>query len=74
VLRAKTGSLTSVAGLAGAVDDDDPPLTFALVVNVPPPARVPTGVGDAQQALAEILASWPRIPDLTVLGPVAPER
>ena len=44
VLRAKTGSLTSVAALAGVVEDDDPPLTFAFVVNAAPGTPFPTDV------------------------------
>lgn len=71
VLRAKTGSLTTVASLAGLVADDDAALTFAFVVNVPPPERVPEGVDAAQRRLGEILAAWPRVPDLAALGPVA---
>jgi D-alanyl-D-alanine carboxypeptidase/D-alanyl-D-alanine-endopeptidase (penicillin-binding protein 4) len=70
VLRAKTGSLTSVTALAGVVADHDPDLTFAFVVNVPPPARVPDGIAAAQQRLGEILAAWPRTADLEALGPV----
>jgi D-alanyl-D-alanine carboxypeptidase/D-alanyl-D-alanine-endopeptidase (penicillin-binding protein 4) len=69
-LRAKTGSLTSVSALAGLIEDDDPPLTFALVVNVDPGARVPETVGPLQQRIGEVLAAWPRGPDLAVLGPV----
>lgn len=70
VLRAKTGSLTSVASLAGVVADDDPALTFALVVNVPAPEAVPAGVDAVEQQVAETLAGWPRVPDLAVLGPL----
>jgi D-alanyl-D-alanine carboxypeptidase/D-alanyl-D-alanine-endopeptidase (penicillin-binding protein 4) len=70
VLRAKTGSLTSVTALAGVVADDDPELTFAFVVNVAPPARIPDGIAAAQQRLGEILAAWPRLADLEALGPV----
>jgi D-alanyl-D-alanine carboxypeptidase/D-alanyl-D-alanine-endopeptidase (penicillin-binding protein 4) len=70
VLRAKTGSLTSVAALAGVVADDDPALTFALVVNVPPPGAVPDAVPVLQQAVAEVLAAWPRTPDPSALGPL----
>ncbi len=69
VLRAKTGSLTSVTALAGVVADEDPALTFALVVNVPPPASVPTGVAELQQRVAEVLAGWPRVAGAVVLGP-----
>jgi D-alanyl-D-alanine carboxypeptidase/D-alanyl-D-alanine-endopeptidase (penicillin-binding protein 4) len=69
VLRAKTGSLTSVASLAGVVEDDDPALVFALVVNVPPPAKVPDGVELLQQRIGEALVAWPRGPDLARLGP-----
>lgn len=69
ILRAKTGSLTSVTALAGVVADDDPALTFALVVNVPPPARVPAGVAGLERQIAEALAAWPRTPDVSELGP-----
>jgi D-alanyl-D-alanine carboxypeptidase/D-alanyl-D-alanine-endopeptidase (penicillin-binding protein 4) len=69
VLRGKTGSLTSVASLAGIVEDDDPPLAFAFVVNADPPARVPEGALALQQQVLEVLASWPRVPDVEVLGP-----
>lgn len=69
-LRGKTGSLNTVTALAGVVEDDDPPLTFAYVVNAPPPGPVPEGVAASQQALGEILLSWPRLPDPSVLGPV----
>jgi len=58
-----------VSSLAGLVDDDDPPLTFAFIVNVPPPAFVPDGVYALQQQVGEALASWPRTPDVAVLGP-----
>ena len=71
VLRAKTGTLSTVAGLAGVVEDDDPPLSFALLVNTVAP--VPASVSGLQQRVAEALASWPRVPDVTVLGPQAPE-
>lgn len=70
-LRAKTGSLNTVSALAGIVQDDDPPLTFAYVVNAPPPGPVPEGVAASQEALGEILLAWPRVPDPAVLGPVS---
>ena len=69
VLRGKTGSLTSVASLAGIVEDDDPPLTFAFVVNADPPAPSPRASLALQQQVVEVLASWPRVPDVVVLGP-----
>lgn len=68
-LRAKTGSLNTVAALAGVVDDGDPPLRFALVVNVDAPARVPAAVAALQQAVGEVLVGWPRVPDLRAVGP-----
>ncbi|MEQ1786753.1 MAG: D-alanyl-D-alanine carboxypeptidase/D-alanyl-D-alanine-endopeptidase, partial [Acidimicrobiales bacterium] len=70
ILRAKTGSLTSVSALAGVVADADPALTFALVVNVPSPARVPPGVATVEQQIVGALAAWPRTPDLADLGPL----
>jgi D-alanyl-D-alanine carboxypeptidase/D-alanyl-D-alanine-endopeptidase (penicillin-binding protein 4) len=72
-LRAKTGSLNTVTSLAGVVEDDDPPLTFAFLVNAPPPGPVPPGVADAQQALGDILLAWPRVADVAVLGPQSSE-
>ena len=71
VLRGKTGSLRSVAALAGLVADDDPALTFALIVNAPAGASLPEGSDATQARLGEILATWPRTPDADVLGPVA---
>jgi D-alanyl-D-alanine carboxypeptidase/D-alanyl-D-alanine-endopeptidase (penicillin-binding protein 4) len=70
VLRAKTGSLRSVAALAGFVEDDDPALAFALVVNVAPDGTVPEEVARLQQRVGEVLAAWPRVPDLAALGPI----
>jgi hypothetical protein len=56
VLRAKTGSLSDVEALAGVVDDGDPPLTFALVVNAPAP--LPADLGDLEQRIGEALVAW----------------
>jgi len=69
-LRAKTGSLNTVVSLAGVVADDDEALAFALVINVPASEPLPGSVGSTQQQLGEILLSWPRVPDVTVLGPM----
>jgi serine-type D-Ala-D-Ala carboxypeptidase/endopeptidase (penicillin-binding protein 4) len=67
-LRAKTGSLNTVAGLAGIVTDDDGSFTFSYVVNDPRRVDEPAAVA-AQQRLGEILLSWPRVPDASRLGP-----
>ena len=58
VLRAKTGSLTSVSALAGVVGDDDPTATFALVVNVPVGTELPADVLRTQQQVGEALVAW----------------
>ncbi len=69
-LAAKTGSLNSVAALAGIVDDEDEPLTFAYVANAPSGQVVDArAVVAAQLRLGEILAAWPRVPDVDALGP-----
>jgi D-alanyl-D-alanine carboxypeptidase/D-alanyl-D-alanine-endopeptidase (penicillin-binding protein 4) len=72
-LRAKTGSLTSVAALAGRVEDDDGAFTFAYLVNGAGGARVDEpAVLASQQQLAEILLGWPRVAGTDVLGPQRP--
>lgn len=72
-LHAKTGSLTSVAALAGRVVDDDGSFTFAYLVNGAAGARVDEADAVAsQQALGEILLAWPRVPGPGVIGPQAP--
>lgn len=71
VLRAKTGSLNTVSALAGVVDDGDPPLRFALVVNVEAPDRIPDFVAGLQRAVGEVLVGWPRVPGLAAVGPLA---
>ena len=50
-----------MSALAGVVEDDDPPLTFALLVNTEPGTPVPADLGDLQQEVAEVLASWPDV-------------
>ena len=71
VLRAKTGTLNTVTALTGIVEDTDPPLAFALVVNLPGGAVSLELIGN-QEELARILLSWPRVPDVSVLGPEPP--
>ena len=60
VVRAKTGSLSSVSALAGVVGDDDPTATFALVVNVPVGTELPADVLRTQQQVGEALVAWDR--------------
>lgn len=72
-LAAKTGTLNTVAGLAGTVTDDDGEMTFAYLVNAAPSERVDTAAVVASQArLGEIMLSWPRVPDVEALGPQDP--
>lgn len=69
-LRAKTGSLNTVAGLAGFVVDGDGALPFAYVHNVDPSERLDMArVDDEQRRLAEILLAWPQVAPVTALGP-----
>ena len=69
-VRAKTGTLNQVTGLAGYVDaagDDD--ARFALLVNVPPSERIQIETIAAQERLVELLAAHPDLPDVTGLAP-----
>jgi len=69
-LRAKTGTLNTVAGLAGAVTDEDGTVTFAFLVNAAPSGIVDQRAAEASQAaLAQILLDQPRRPDLESIGP-----
>ena len=69
-LRAKTGSLNSVSSLTGVVEDGDGPLTFSMITNVD--GVITPELLAAQRELGELLLSWPRVPDVTVLGPQMP--
>jgi D-alanyl-D-alanine carboxypeptidase/D-alanyl-D-alanine-endopeptidase (penicillin-binding protein 4) len=69
-LRAKTGTLNTVSGLAGLVTDADGTFSFAYLVNVALSSRVDEAATiEAQRQLGEILLSWPRVPDEGALGP-----
>ena len=72
-VRAKTGTLNQVTGLAGhatpAVEGET--LRFSLLVNLPPDQFVNGEIVDAQQRLAEILTAHPDLPDVSDLRPSA---
>lgn len=69
-LVAKTGSLNTVAGLAGFVVDEDGALPFAFVLNVPPSVRLgDAGFAQQQEDLGRILLAWPQAPAAADLGP-----
>jgi len=69
-VRAKTGTLNQVTGLAGYVDGTGgAEHAFALVVNVAEPARIGLDVVASQQRLGEILAAHPDRPDLSAFEP-----
>ncbi|HEX4903211.1 MAG TPA: D-alanyl-D-alanine carboxypeptidase/D-alanyl-D-alanine-endopeptidase [Acidimicrobiales bacterium] len=68
-VRAKTGTLNQVTGLAGYVDAPGGEITFALVANVSEPERIRLEVIGAQQSLVEVLAAHPDRPDVSALEP-----
>jgi D-alanyl-D-alanine carboxypeptidase/D-alanyl-D-alanine-endopeptidase (penicillin-binding protein 4) len=65
ILRAKTGRITGVAGLAGLVDDAEH-LRFSFIVN----GEVSTAQGEALQAtVARVVAAYPQRPDTSIVPP-----
>jgi D-alanyl-D-alanine carboxypeptidase/D-alanyl-D-alanine-endopeptidase (penicillin-binding protein 4) len=72
-LAAKTGTLNSVASLAGVIDDGDTTFTFAYVVNETSGVLDGVATAGSQLALGEVLLSWPRAPELAALRPLDPE-
>jgi D-alanyl-D-alanine carboxypeptidase/D-alanyl-D-alanine-endopeptidase (penicillin-binding protein 4) len=72
-LRAKTGTLNTVTALSGRVDAlQGGTLTFSYVLNVPQPQTIQSVDIERQTSLADILVSYPRGVDTTVLLPAAP--
>jgi len=69
-LRAKTGTLNQVTGLAGYVDGaGGEEHVFAFVANVAEPARIGLGTVAAQEQLGAVLAAHPDRPDLSAVEP-----
>lgn len=65
-LRAKTGHIDGVVGLAGVVPTADGPLTFAFIAN----GDFSTAGGDSlQDDVAHLVASYPVVPDPAALVP-----
>ncbi len=68
-LRAKTGSLNNIAGLAGYADTrNEGELTFAFILNGLALRADPTPF---QSAVADLLVAYPDVPDIAELGPRA---
>lgn len=71
-VRAKTGSLDGVTGLAGfATARDSRDLTFSLLANDLPTAAVGTAL---QDKVVNVLAAYPRGPSPDELGPKPPPQ
>ncbi len=72
-VRAKTGTLNQVTGLAGFAETaDGTEATFALIANVAPPETIDSGVVAAQRGLVEVLHAYPALPDVSAVGPGRP--
>ncbi len=71
-VRAKTGTLNQVTGLAGLADTaNGDEAQFVLVVNVPAAERIQPATVAAQQQLAQLLHDHPDLPDLESVRPGA---
>ncbi|WP_436795978.1 D-alanyl-D-alanine carboxypeptidase/D-alanyl-D-alanine endopeptidase [Actinospongicola halichondriae] len=71
-VRAKTGTLNHVTGLAGhAASADDGDVRFALIVNLPDDVFVDADIVAGQERLAEILTAHPDLPDVSSVRPGA---
>ena len=69
-IRAKTGTLNQVTGLAGFADTaGGEAATFALLVNLTGSERIDLATIGAQQRLAEALVAHPDLPDVDHLRP-----
>ena len=68
-LRAKTGTLNQVTGLAGFVDTEDGSAPFAMVANADPSGLITPEAIAAQEDLARVLVRHPALPDLDQLRP-----
>jgi serine-type D-Ala-D-Ala carboxypeptidase/endopeptidase (penicillin-binding protein 4) len=73
-VRAKTGTLNQVTGLAGhATTADEGDARFSLIVNLPPEQFVDAEIVAGQERLAEILTAHPVYPDVDAFRPRAPD-
>jgi serine-type D-Ala-D-Ala carboxypeptidase/endopeptidase (penicillin-binding protein 4) len=69
-LRAKTGTLNQVTALAGFLQTArGAHLSFAYIVNLPPPQRITVANIALGEQLASILFQYPETPDINALGP-----
>ncbi len=69
-VRAKTGTLNQVTGLAGLADTaGGGEATFALVVNLPATETIQPATVAAQRQLAQLLHDHPDLPDVDAVRP-----